>query len=148
MAAAGPTSPSTLPEVPVKHNDFLSHVAANPNSPMRELIEPYKRFDSKIREVFAQEPDHPALTDPFLNITPVFTGQESNARIRARDLATESDAEKEKYIMPLDAGQRKPNGSPAVVQSLKEFQTNFNIFSESSLADLDWSNVVAVSTVP
>ncbi|KAK0661521.1 Ankyrin repeat domain-containing protein 11 [Lasiodiplodia hormozganensis] len=146
MAAAGPTSPSTLPEVPVKHNDFLSHVAANPNSPMRELIEPYKRFDSKIREVFAQEPDHPALTDPFLNITPVFTGQESNARIRARDLATESDAEKEKYIMPLDAEHRKPNGSPAVVQSLREFQTNFNIFSESSLADLDWSNVVAAGS--
>ncbi|KAL1640615.1 hypothetical protein SLS58_006810 [Diplodia intermedia] len=141
MASAA--APSVLPEVPVKHDDFLSYVAAHPDSPMTELIDPYKQYDSKIREVFAQESDHPALDDRFLNVTPVFAGQEANAKIRARNLAAESEAEKEKYIMPLDADQRKPSGSPAVVQSLKEFQTNFNIFSESSLVDMDWSNVVA-----
>ncbi|KKY22090.1 putative ankyrin repeat protein [Diplodia seriata] len=145
-SAANSTAPSVLPEVPEKHDDFLSYVAAHPDSPMTELIDPYKQYDSKIREVFAQEPDHPALDDRFLNITPVFAGQEANAKIRARNLAVESEAEKEKYIMPLDADQRKPSGSPAVVQSLKEFQTNFNIFSESSLVDMDWSNVVAAGS--
>ena len=143
----GPIMSSALPEVPVKHNDFLSYVTAHPDTPMTELIEPYKKCDSKIRELFAQEPDHPALNDPFMNVTPVFSGQESNATIRARNLDAESDIEKEHYLMPLDDKQRKPSGSPAVVQSLKEFQTNFNIFSESSLSDLDWSNVVAVSVL-
>ncbi|OJD37529.1 ankyrin repeat protein [Diplodia corticola] len=145
-SAADVTAPSALPKVPVKHNDFLSYVAAHPDSLMTELIEPYKQYDSKLREVYAQEPDHPALTDRFLNVTPVFAGQESNAKIRARNLAAESEAEKEKYIMPLDSDQRKPNGSPAVVQSLKEFQTNFTVFSESSLVDMDWSNVVAAGS--
>lgn len=111
---------------------------------MAELIEPYKQYDSKIREVFAQEPTHPALADRHLNITPVFAGQESNLKIRARNLGAESEEETKKYIMPLEAEKRKPTGSPATVQSLKEFQTNFNIFSESSLVDMDWSNVVAV----
>jgi len=48
--------------------------------------------------------------------------------------------------MPLSDADRKPNGSPAVVSSFKDFQKNFNLFSESSLADLDWNNVVAAGS--
>lgn len=48
--------------------------------------------------------------------------------------------------MALNDGERKLDGSPAVVGSFKEFQQNFNLFSESSLADLDWSNVVAAGS--
>jgi hypothetical protein len=48
--------------------------------------------------------------------------------------------------MPLKDEERKPNGAPAVVPSLKDFQQNFNLFSESSLTDLDWSNVVAAGS--
>lgn len=113
---------------------------------MRDIIEPYKQYDSKVREVFAQEPNHPALADPHLNVTPVFAGHEAAIKIRARNLDTESAEEGESYLMPLDPEKRKPNGTPAVVQSLKEFQTNFNIFSESSLVDMDWSNVVAAGS--
>ncbi|EOD46043.1 putative ankyrin repeat protein [Neofusicoccum parvum UCRNP2] len=113
---------------------------------MAELIEPYKKYDSKIREVYAQEPTHPVLDDLHLNVTPVFTGQEANIKIRARNLDAETDEEKEKYLMPLETEKRRPSGAPAVVQSLKEFQTNFNIFSESSLVDMDWSNVVAAGS--
>jgi hypothetical protein len=29
---------------------------------------------------------------------------------------------------------------------MKEFKNNFNLFSESSLVDLDWSNVVAAGS--
>lgn len=145
-STAAPNTPSTLPEVPAKHNDFVSYVAAHPDTPMAELIEPYKKYDSKIREVYAQEPTHPVLDDLHLNVTPVFTGQEANIKIRARNLDAETDEEKEKYLMPLETEKRRPSGAPAVVQSLKEFQTNFNIFSESSLVDMDWSNVVAAGS--
>jgi hypothetical protein len=48
--------------------------------------------------------------------------------------------------MPLKDKDRKPTGAPAMVASLKQFQQNFNLFSESSLVDLDWSNVVAAGS--
>ncbi|KAL4878116.1 hypothetical protein BJY04DRAFT_221473 [Aspergillus karnatakaensis] len=48
--------------------------------------------------------------------------------------------------MPLDDKDRRPNGSPAVVPTLKQFQTHFQLFSEGSLLGLDWDNVVAVGS--
>jgi hypothetical protein len=139
-------SRTTLPDVPVKHADFVSYVESHPNTPLLELLEPYKQYDGKLREVFAQEPDHPALTDKHLNVVPVFNGHTSSLKIRARDLDSESQEEKERYIMPLKAHERRPNDSPAIVQDIKDFQQNFALFCESSLVDLDWSNVVAAGS--
>lgn len=65
---------------------------------------------------------------------------------RARDPAAESEWQKQQYIMALPDDQRRAAGSPAVVKSLKDFQHNFNVFSESSLCELDWSNVVAAGS--
>lgn len=113
---------------------------------MADLLQPYRTYDAKIRELFAQEPDHPALKDPFVNVVPLFEGHTDDIQIRARNLSTETPEEKERYIMPLKEADRKPNGSLAVVQSLKEFQHNFNVFSELSLADLDWNNIVAAGS--
>ena len=48
--------------------------------------------------------------------------------------------------MSLPEEKRKPNGSPAVVNSLKEFRHNLGVFCESSLSDMDWSNVVAAGS--
>lgn len=48
--------------------------------------------------------------------------------------------------MPLKSKDRKKNGAPAVVASFKDFQQNFNLFSESALTDLDWNNVVAAGS--
>ncbi|ORY09194.1 ankyrin repeat protein [Clohesyomyces aquaticus] len=137
---------STLPEVPVKHADFISYLSSNPHKKLGELVEPYLQYDAKMREIFAQERDHPALADPYLNVVPVFNGHEKDIKIRARDLCAETDEEKERYIMPLDEKDRRSNGSPAVVQDLMEFQQNFALFCESSLVDLDWSNVVAAGS--
>lgn len=36
-----------------------------------------------------------------------------------------------------DEEDRRPKGSPAVVSTFKEFKMNFDLFSESSLSDLD-----------
>lgn len=135
-----------LPDVPVKHADFISYVESQPKTPLLELLEPYKQYDAKLREVFAQEPDHPALADQHLNIVPVFNGHSSSVRVRARDLEAETEEEKEQYIMPLNPDERKPNGSPAIVEDIKDFQQNFALFCESSLVDLDWNNVVAAGS--
>jgi hypothetical protein len=48
--------------------------------------------------------------------------------------------------MTLKDKDRKKDRSPAIVSSFKDFQQNFNLFSESSLTDLDWSNVVAAGS--
>ncbi|KAF2021723.1 ankyrin repeat protein [Aaosphaeria arxii CBS 175.79] len=140
------STPSSLPNVPVKHADFITHVASNPDTSLAELLEPYKQYDAKLREVFAQEPTHPALDDPYLNIVPVFNGKEEHVKVRARNLDSESDEEKERYVMALKQSARLPNGSNAIVQNLKEFQQNFSLFCESSLVDMDWSNVVAAGS--
>ncbi|EDU40091.1 Ankyrin repeat domain protein [Pyrenophora tritici-repentis] len=133
-----------LPPLPATHVDWISHVTNHPDTPLRELITPYKEYDSKLREVFAQQPNHPAAAKP--NIVPVFAGHEQDLKIRARNLAAESEAERQCYLMPLKKWDRKTNGTPAVVQSLKEFQKNFQLFSESSLVDMDWSNVVVAGS--
>ncbi|KAF2476310.1 ankyrin [Lindgomyces ingoldianus] len=139
-------APSTLPNVPVKHTDFIQYIASNPDKPLLELLEPYKLYDSKIREVFAQEPNHPSLIDQHLNIVPVFNGHEKDVKIHARNLDAETTDEKERYIMPLNEKDRRPSGSPAIVRDIREFQQNFTLFCESSLVDLDWSNVVAAGS--
>ncbi|KAF2674811.1 ankyrin [Microthyrium microscopicum] len=135
-----------LPTLPSKMGGFVSYLAKNPTRPMVQLLEPYKAFEGKLREVYAQEPDNPLLNDPHINTVPLFDGQENELKIRARDIAEGNEIEKNKYIMALPDKKRKANGSPAIVSSLQEFQQHFNIFSESSLSDMDWSNVVAAGS--
>lgn len=133
-----------LPQLPVEHAEWISHVSNHPTTSMHELLAPYKEYDARLREVFAQQPSHPAITRP--NVVPLFTGSEQDVKIRARNVASESDEQRERYLMPLDEANRKTDGAPAIVQSLKEFQTNFQLFSESALVDMDWSNVVVAGS--
>lgn len=134
----------SLPPLPVRHEDWISYVSEHPDTSLHDLIAPFKNYDSKLREVFAQQPDHPAIQQP--HVVSLFAGKEQDVKIRARDLSAESEAERSRYLMPLTESNRKANGAPAIVQSLKEFQTNFQLFSESSLVDMDWSNVVVAGS--
>lgn len=138
------SSPIELPALPAAHEDWISHVSSHPETSLHELLSPYKDYDSKLREVFAQQPEHLAINRP--NVVPIFAGREQELKVRARDLSAESDEERKRYLMPLKKADRRANGAPAVVQSLKEFQTNFQLFSESSLVDMDWSNVVVAGS--
>ncbi|KAG8165309.1 hypothetical protein KVR01_005584 [Diaporthe batatas] len=133
-----------LPTVPVPHAELARYIAENPGRSIVELLEPYRQFEAQLRQLYAQEPGNNVLKNEHINVFPLFTdGGKSEIKIRARNLEDEPQAEKDRYVMALPDEQRRPDGSPAVVQSLKEFQHNFNVFSESSLVDLDWSNVVA-----
>ncbi|RMJ26284.1 ankyrin repeat protein [Aspergillus sp. HF37] len=140
-------APATVPPVPVKHSDFLHHVQSNPNTPIEGLVKPYNDYDAVLRRVFAQEPTHPALQDNHLNLVPLYDNAgTSTASVRARNLASEPPELKQKYLLHLKPEDRKPNGSPAVVPSVQDFQTNFSIFTEGSLSDLDWNNVVVAGS--
>ena len=113
---------------------------------MTELMEPYRQFEAKLREMYAQERSNLVLEDPYLNVLPLFTKDTPAIQTRARNLDDETQEQKDKYIMPLPEDKRRPNGSPAVVESLKEFRHNFGVFSESSLSEMDWDNVVAAGS--
>lgn len=135
-----------FPKLPVAHDGLVNYITNHPETPIKEIMEPYRKFEAKLREVYAQERNNPVLDDPYLNVLPLFTKDTINIKTRARNLEAESPSEKEKYIMSLPDDKRRPNGSPAVVTSLKEFRRNFGIFSESSLGEMDWSNVVAAGS--
>ncbi|APA10450.1 hypothetical protein sscle_06g052200 [Sclerotinia sclerotiorum 1980 UF-70] len=139
-------APIELPKLPAPVRDFIPYLFRNPTKHISTIVEPYKAYESELRKVYAQQPDHEAVKDGAVNLVPIFSGHERDLKVQARDLKNETKEESEKYIMPLKDEERRPNGSPAVVRSFKDFQTNFNLFSESSLADLDWNNVVAAGS--
>ncbi|RYP71433.1 hypothetical protein DL771_004800 [Monosporascus sp. 5C6A] len=135
-----------LPKLPVAHHELVQHIAKHPETPMVELMEPYRKFEAQLREMYAQDRSNPILDDPYLNVLPLFTRDAPEIKTRARDLDKETQEEKDKYIMALPSDKRRANGSAAVVSTLKEFRHNFSVFSESSLSDMDWSNVVAAGS--
>ncbi len=128
-------SPPTLP-APLA--GLVKHLGQHPETPIAEMMEPYRKHEAQLRQAFAQDPDNELLKDPHVNVLPLFTEDTHNVTIRARNLEAETKEEKAKYIMALPAAVRRPGGSPAIVQSFKEFQRNFGVFSESSLAELNW----------
>ncbi|KAK4239714.1 hypothetical protein C8A03DRAFT_32236 [Achaetomium macrosporum] len=136
----------TMPTPLVPLNGLVKYITQHPETPMVELMEPYRNYEAHLRQAFAQDSGNDLLKDPYVNVLPLFTEDTQHIKIRARKLETESKEETSKYIMPLPAEARRPDGSPAVVQSFKEFQHNFNVFSESSLVELDWNNVVAAGS--
>ncbi|KAK3372503.1 hypothetical protein B0H63DRAFT_299088 [Podospora didyma] len=135
------------PKLPAPLLGLVKYIAANPETAMVDLIEPYRKYEAYLRQAFAQDASHELLKDPHVNLVPLFTEETPNIKIRARNLESESEEEAAKYVMLLPADLRRPNDSPAVVQSFKEFQRNFNVFSESSLVELDFGdNVVAAGS--
>lgn len=135
-----------LPSLPLPLLDFTRHVeAVRTREQLIEALRPYTEYEATLRQIFAQQPDHPAASQNHL--VPVFDGgNQSRLTIKARDLSVESDVYKEKFLLPLSDADRKATGAAATVKSLRDFKTNFNLFSESSLIDLDWNNVIAAGS--
>ena len=136
-----------VPKLPASVKDFIPYLSKHPSTPIAMLLEPYKAYESELRKVYAQQPTHEVVQDGKVNLVPLFPdGRQTELKVRARSLETETDENKSRYIMALKDDDRKANGSPAIVSSIKDFQQNFNLFSESSLTDLDWNNVVAAGS--
>jgi hypothetical protein len=134
----------TLPKLPAPVSSFISYI--NDKTDIVEALKPFKLFESKLREIYAQDPSSVLAADPHANVLPLFAGHEQSVKIRARNLQKESDNDKEKYLLGLPEEERRQNGSLAIVPSMKDFKSNFSLFTELSLADLDWSNVIAAGS--
>ncbi|KAF7562776.1 hypothetical protein G7046_g1351 [Stylonectria norvegica] len=135
-----------LPKLPVPLAELGRYISQNPETPMVDIIEPYRQYEATLRTVYAQDRQNPILKDPYLNVLPLFTEDTELMTTRARNLDAESDEEKGRYVMALPDDKRRPHGSPATVVNFDEFQKNFNVFSESSLVDVNWDNVVAAGS--
>jgi ankyrin repeat protein len=140
------SSDLTIPAIPTPVSEFLPYITKNKDSSLRQLLKPYRAYDTKLREVYAQDRNNEILKDPFLNVVPLFKGHESSVVAQARNPKSESEEEIQKYVMPLADEARHKSGSPAIQTSLKDFQANFSVFSEGALADMDWSNVVVAGS--
>lgn len=113
-----------LPQLPAALDRYLHHIdKCETQAQLREATVPYIQYESKLREVFAQYPDHPAAKKDHL--VPLFNTDGPTPVIRARDPTSESDKVREQYVLALPAEERKKHGDPAVVSDINEFKTNF-----------------------
>ncbi|TLD12007.1 uncharacterized protein PgNI_03234 [Pyricularia grisea] len=135
-----------LSATPVPHAELPAYLEKHNKTPVVDLFKPYRVFENELRALYAQEPDNEALKDPYINVLPLFAPNMSQIKIRARNLKVESAKERSKYIMALPNDKRQRNGSPAIVESIGQFQHNFAVFSETSLLDLHWDNVVVAGS--
>ncbi|KAK6512296.1 hypothetical protein TWF481_001186 [Arthrobotrys musiformis] len=142
MASSG-----NLPPLPAEPASFLSYLSENSTKSVRDLLPPYLEYESKLRTLFAQDPSNPVLADNTVGLVPLYTGSglEANVKVQARDLDAEAPELKAKYLMELDAKTRKKDGERAIVD-FDEFKTNFTLFSEGALQNLDWTNVIAAGS--
>lgn len=139
-------SSTKLPATPVPHTELPAYLEKHNRAPVVDLFKPYRVFENELRALYAQEPDNEALKDPYVNVLPLFASHMPEIKTRARNLKRESAEERSKYIMALPDDKRRHNGSPALVDSLKQFRHNFAVFSETSLLDLNWDNVVVAGS--
>lgn len=134
-----------LPNIPYSFKDFTSHLeAAKTRDEVNQVLEPFKTYEAKLRQIYAQEPDHDAVSQDHL--VPIYQAGKADLKTKARNVSSETKDEREKFLLPLSNKQRRKEGTGAITSSLKEFQKNFNVFSESALVDLDWSNIVAAGS--
>ncbi|KAK6355467.1 hypothetical protein TWF696_004564 [Orbilia brochopaga] len=136
---------STLPSVPTAPGSFLSLIGANENKPLRDLVKPYLEYESKLRSLFAQDPSNPELADNLVGLVPIYDGHDDKITIRSRDVSSESQEEQDRYIMPLEEGERSSSGDRAIVDE-ETFRKNFNAFTEGTLENLNWSHIVAAGS--
>lgn len=133
---------ATREALPSAVGQFISYLAKHPQTPMNEIIEPYIKFEAALRRIYAQHPDHEIVNDGHVNSQSIFADPKQKLAIRARNPSDETEEEKSKYIMPLNDGDRRSNGAPAVASSLEDFRDNLSAFAGWPLRLTCWDNVV------
>ncbi|CAB4474476.1 ankyrin [Rhizophagus irregularis] len=107
--------------------------------------------ESIYRQMFALKPENinssqsKLLRQPYLNLINVYEDIDI-WKIKNRFFNNEAgnDDDDGMYIMPLPEEKRLKHGDPAICLGGNEkFYKNWRLFTESSLLELDWSNVFA-----
>lgn len=129
---------------------FLNRVAVLPKEPgvsLDPVLAPSIEQEAELRCLFAQDRKNDRLSDPYVGLISVFEAPEETGIRTTRARVAKDDSELDlaaKYVFPLPQSKRRKDFEPCVVDNLEEFQRNWAIFTEGSLAQLtDWNNVIA-----
>ena len=133
------TTAVELPKLPVGHCDFIRYMATD-KSPIWDQVSPFNEYETKLRKSFGRQSANKPSQHPHTHVVPLFDGAEDSVRICKRVL--DDHAVNGQCIIILAPKTRKADGSPAIVGTIQDFRNNFDIFSESSLIDIDWSNIM------
>ncbi|KAG6035236.1 hypothetical protein E4U41_006159 [Claviceps citrina] len=57
-------SASTLPLLPVPLAALVRYIAEKPDLCMVEILKPYREYEARLRELYAQDGKNPILNDP------------------------------------------------------------------------------------
>ena len=133
-----PTLPFPVERFIVEASKCIDH------EDIRKTTKPFIDYENKLRELYAQYPDNAAVRQSHL--VPIFTKDNPTPPAKPRQPESQSQGLQDKYLLSIPDKDRKKPGSAAIVPNFRDFQQNFNLFSESSLVDLDWSNVVAAGS--
>jgi hypothetical protein len=117
----------TAPTLPTPSSQFLSYLSSHPQTPTRELLQPYLSCETWLRQAFARGDGG---IDDLANLVPVYDGHEGLFSIRTID---RQKADKEKYLMPLPDDKREADGALAITASLQEYRRNFEAFTHGQL---------------
>lgn len=55
-----------LPQLPVPHRELVRYIANHADTPMVEPLQPYRNYESKLRQLYAQDAANEALNRPKL----------------------------------------------------------------------------------
>ena len=134
-----------LPTIPCSFESFPRYLKdAQTQQDVLQKLEPFTKYEARLRRMYAQEATNTITQQNHL--VPIYQNDTVDLKIRARDPFKDSKENNEKYLLPIAADKRRSNGSPAITGTSRDFQKNFNIFSESALTDLNWDNVVAAGS--
>jgi hypothetical protein len=64
---------SQLPPVLAPLAELPAFLAKNPDKPMAELLEPYRKYEAHLRRSDAQGPNNKHLKNSYVNALPLFT---------------------------------------------------------------------------
>ncbi|KAJ2935498.1 hypothetical protein H1R20_g1596, partial [Candolleomyces eurysporus] len=133
-----------MPDLQEVADTFVNNVQNLPPGPGVSLDGPLAaalQAEGKLRSLFVHNRVNPVLSDPYIGLVNIFNAPADIRVTRARIIRDENDL-KSKYVLPVGRGLRRSEGSPAMVNNFEEFMTNWNTFTNGSLARMKWDNVI------
>lgn len=126
---------------------FLKRLNALPKEAGVDLspaLKPSLDDEADLRRIFATDRTNARLSNPYVGLVNIH-GQDSERikKTHARVIQDNADLSKH-YVLALDKLTRRKDGTPAMAETIDEFQKRWAIFTEGALSQItDWSNIIA-----
>lgn len=129
---------------------FLSHLSKATNEDLDAALAPCVSFECELRKYFASLCVNIPRPEPryrYAGLLDVFSIPDRPQVLKARPRIVHSDEElgvrDQKFIFALPEEKRSLAGAPVTIESFSAFLRCWEIFSEGSLTEMNWNNVIA-----